>query len=191
MKLLKIVFFIFPLLASAQDDMYTSSKRVKRDYTCSEPVNLVDGLVTLIKVSETGKSKEEMYSIVKNWLADIFTRPGNAITFEDKELGRIKGRMTSQQYSDVFGYYNYTLLITFEINVKDNKVRVVYSDITFELPSMSITAESTITDHAIASVKKKHRRTRQMLKYNLFNDFKGFNEGLNKAIDKSKSLSDW
>lgn len=69
--------------------------------------------------------KNTLYVESNKWAVDAFNDAESVVQFQDKESGVIKGK-----YSSTFknGIYNYSTRTTFEIAVKDNKIKIDFKD---------------------------------------------------------------
>ena len=82
--------------------------------------------LTLEEIIEIpGESQSELYIKCNEWFVNSFGSAEDVIQFQDKEAGKIMGKFTSQVRLSV---YNYLCRTTISIDVKDEKVRVIFSD---------------------------------------------------------------
>ncbi len=71
-----------------------------------------------------GKSKSEIFASINKWIALNYNSAQNVVQLNDKESGNIivKG-INEAVYKNVMVEFNHTM----EINVKDNKFRIIYT----------------------------------------------------------------
>lgn len=127
MKTILLILLAFPVLSFGQT-LYDSI-----------PVDQETSVVRFEKVIEASGDKDALYSKTKIWLSDIFKNSKSVIQTEDKSEGYITGKALLQ--------YSYTHYIvkkkkidelpnepnradfTFKIFVKDNKAKIIVSNI--------------------------------------------------------------
>lgn len=80
------------------------------------------------------KSKDKIFEDSKIWIAQSFKSANNVIQYADKETGSIVGKGNIQYPCDGFmdcsAFGNDKVSFTIKIDTKDNKARVVISDVT-------------------------------------------------------------
>ena len=93
------------------------------------------GMPEISKVVEIpNKSKDKIFEESKIWIAQSFKSANNVIQYADKETGSIVGKGNIQYPCDGFmdcsAFGNDKVNFTIKIDTKDNKARVVISDVT-------------------------------------------------------------
>jgi hypothetical protein len=85
-------------------------------------------------VNVPSKSRDQIFEGSKIWIAQSFKSANNVIQYADKETGSIIGKGNIQYPCDGFidcgAFGNDKVNFTIKIDSKDNKARVVISDIT-------------------------------------------------------------
>lgn len=72
-----------------------------------------------------GMSKEKLYIRANSWFVDIFNSAESVIQFQDKEEGRLMGKYVTDAEMSV---YNYLIKSTIQVDIKDEKVRLLFKD---------------------------------------------------------------
>lgn len=99
-----------------------SAQAVKFDLDTDGSVMVLD-----TKILDNAKlSKDTLYTITKNWFANIYEKASSIIQIDDRTNGHILAKAE-------FPYYTgQKLKYTIEVFVKDNKYRIYIHDITFD-----------------------------------------------------------
>ena len=121
------LILLFTFLLSA----YFSFSQTESD--TSKPISLIK----IVDVANT--TKNDLYNKSLTWCAESFKDHRNAVTFSDQETGIIIGNASFVAYKidkkNRKQPINYNL--RFKIEVKDNRSRISYTDIYYELSSTS------------------------------------------------------
>lgn len=88
---------------------------------------------TLEKIIEfENLSKDELYIRANEWFVDVFNSAESVIEFQDKEAGKIIGKYT---FSYAEGVYTYNMKQTVSIDIKNEKVRIIFKNPTYQATS--------------------------------------------------------
>jgi hypothetical protein len=115
-----------------------------------------DGKVVYEQIdSIPGTVKSELYSRAKIWLANIFKSAKDVIQLDDKETGQIIGKgVFFYQVKVLLTGAEWTCKFTVRIDVKDNKTRIMFYDIS------SASAASATAEH----FNKYNKQSKQHIK---------------------------
>ncbi len=125
-------------------------------------------------------NKEILFDRTMGWIADQFKNPDKVISFSDKGANKIvvNGFARAETYSLISVYTHFRMQIDF----KDNKVRVSYSEF------YTLNAEGIKTDFERSLMKK------QQLLIDTRTKVESYNESLKTELSKNENSgtsSDW
>jgi len=97
----------------------------------AEPNKALSEVTEIITVD--GKNKDQLYESSKVWIAKSFKSANNVIQYTDKESGNIVGKgnfpYPCDGFMDCNAFGKDVINFTIKIDTKDNKVRIIFSDI--------------------------------------------------------------
>lgn len=97
-------------------------------YSCGSAISgaVDENALTDVSVIEVaGKSKDQLFVETNTWMAHTFNQAKSVIDYSDKEAGRIVGKYV---FDFMEGIYSYSGKTTVRIDIKDEKVRIEFSD---------------------------------------------------------------
>lgn len=178
---LSIIFFLKSSFAFCQtEELY------QRDLPLNE-----NGIIELTSVFDAPeKSKNDLYILLKSWIAEKYVSANKVIQVDDKEAGLIivKGIF---QYDDWITYSQHHML---KFQIKDNKFRVTLTNIVlsyvFSGTKVENNIEKTIVDELYKSNGKPNKGSR-LHKEKLVQFWDDLNSDLKKETSRSKTDNDW
>jgi uncharacterized protein with TBP-like fold DUF4468 len=167
MKKLLIIFFIIPVCLFAQNTFQVSESRIIY-------------MEKVIKAPDYKKS--ELYDISLSWISEVFNTPDDVISFNDLNVGKIKGSFVS--YHPI-SLSNFPFKTIFTIQVKDGRLKILFDNIT-----------NTETGYSLEKYILKKNNTYRSMYSGLTNDIQS---SLNNLIinfegyinEYSSSEDDW
>ena len=147
---------------------------VSLEYT--DPALLEDPFIYIQEIE--GKTKDELYSLSRLWIAETYNSAEAVITFEDKETGVIRGTGIGNFYvKENILKPNWEFSYNLSISVKDNKVKLEFLNIKsteyYKGYNYTISLEHKMVFDAINEY------------------FKSLNESYLESITSSKVDNDW
>ena len=135
-EMLIILIMIVVLIFSINfDTKYVSiAKQLLQDTQLYLDKNNVLALVK--KIDCDGKNKEQLYIILNFWVSNTFNDANSVIQLNDKESGVIICQGYLSEIAANSGFFNkYVISIkpVFKIDIKDNKIRVTYTLMNYEI----------------------------------------------------------
>lgn len=110
------------------------AKQLLQDTQLYLDKNNVLALVKIIDCEE--KNKEQLYIIINFWVSNTFNDANSVIQLNDKESGVIICQGYLSEISSNTGFLNqYVISVkpVFKIDIKDNKIRVTYTVMNYEI----------------------------------------------------------
>ena len=92
----------------------------------ADPALLTMGVV--FEVANT--SQNQLYVKANTWAVKTFTKADSTIEFSDKESGTISGKFVTEYFD---GMYSSMIKSTFQVNVKDGKSKISFSDPSYRI----------------------------------------------------------
>jgi Domain of unknown function (DUF4468) with TBP-like fold len=137
---------------------------------------------------------DNLYSTAKEWFAKTYVSSKDVIQLDDKESKKIIGKGSKQINTTVFGYYDVIMQYTITISVKDYKIKIEMTDLTYSSPLAgyyTYYAESRISDKNIDTGTKKDIKLNHELKQQTINSYLELRESLKNSIKFSASNKNW
>ena len=126
-----------------------------------------------------GRLQPDIYNQTYSWFVEVFNNASSVIEYSDKEAGRIAGKYVFSFSDNTYGYDIRQAII---IDVKDQKIRVRFSDPYYRLASGLGLASYNDTSYKKLTHQNGVTRTR--------NEWKSLVTSLTTYIKNNKS-SDW
>lgn len=124
-------------------------------------------------VDVPNSSKDEIYLSVRKWIAQTFRSAKAVIELDDPDSGTLIGNGTVQEPCDACLYSVADVLFTMQIDVKDNKFRISFSNLQRRSSEGS---KQIITQYSLEKTKPK---------------LLSFGDDIAAFINKDKKSSDW
>lgn len=137
-------------------------------------------------VEVPGKTKDQIFTATKTWIAQSFVSGKAVIESEDKEAGRIIGNaaITFPCYSNsfvCFGKKNWKLNFNVRLDMKDNKFRATYTNLELFMPAIGSGFSQTDT---IIPVEKDNME-------DVTKGLSKLSDELKLSIEKEAEKSNW
>ena len=166
------------------------------------PKNKETGKVCFSNVVETGKSKNDMYVLGKEWFVNNFKSSNDVIQMDSKEDGIIMGKGFSRipwVFMLSTGYYD--LYYTIKLSFKENKYKYEITDFIVKYPGATVSGvyyppsetplELTKFSDENFLNDKKPRKTDLDTRAIIHEKMSGFEISIKNALAKEKPKEDW
>lgn len=144
---MKHLFLLFSVLlafhlAEAGTSSYVQVSQINDPIAQISPNASMFGNESEVVLTELSKS--EMWINAKKWISSSFKDYKHTVDMEDKESGTIIIKFTFQGTSR-WKFINHIIDATLEIDVRDNKYRYTFSDVTYRLEPSDIINNGNFT----------------------------------------------
>lgn len=151
------------------------------------PVNPNTGMVEFERIIQAPEmTADEIYLKVIDWFGETFRNPESAITFHNRETGKINGRYIAayDTYRQLGQQYYVNLLSEISIEIREGRLRVLIND--FRTPQTEQTIEQIVLNS-----RGEVRRNYQATPPDINNKTNAFLDSLESYLTQVSDQDDW
>lgn len=176
-----MIFFLISSIAISQTEELYQRKLPTNDKNVIEFSLIIDSLQ---------KSKNDLYLQMKSWVTEKYVSANDVIQLDDKEAGLIivKGVL---QYED---WITYRQPHTLKIQLKDNKCRIILTNIYLHYTFNGVKVENNIEKIIIEELYKqngKPNKGSKLHKEELIKFWDSLSADISNVLKKETSTNDW